>query len=41
MGLTHGFIYIALQIRVSGIRGLKLFDYIRLVQVKIDNIDNS
>jgi hypothetical protein len=41
MGLTHGFIDIALQIRMFGMRGPELLDYARLVQVKIDNVDNS
>ena len=41
IGLTHSFINIALQIRIFGIRSPELFDYIRLVQVEIDDIDES
>src|SRR5258708_16074457 len=39
--LTHGLINIANKIRILGIRGPELANNIRLVQVKIDNVDNS
>ena len=39
MALTHGFIDVAFERRIFGIRHPELVDYVGLVQVEIDNVD--
>ncbi len=41
MKLTHGFIDVAFKRRVFGITCLELADYVGLVHVEIDNVDDS
>ena len=41
MTLTHSFVDVAFKVRIFGIRHPELADYVGLVQVEIDNIDNS
>jgi hypothetical protein len=41
MTLTHSFIDVALEGRIFGITYPELADYIGLVQVEIDNVDDS